>query len=323
MPEFYLPPILRMVIMDLPPLKDCDPCCPGFHIAVAPESPLDRYKGAEVYWSHNDTDYVAIVTVPQEAVVGISTDVLAAPASCYAGYWDEENFVTMEMRGAGVLATVSEEDVLVDGQNIFFIGGEIIAARVITQIDDNHYKLSSLLRGRRDTVFAWGNHAVEEPVVLLDSSVVSFSANLADVGALRYFKAASPNAVLADVIAQQTVVGGSRLRPFSPVHVQGTRNTANDLVIRWTGRSRARARLLGPALPHSCCCEEDWWFIEILDPGDLTVIKRTMEVKDARSAIYTAIQQTADGLTPGNDVIIDIMQGSKILGRGNVLRYTL
>lgn len=321
--NLYVPPHLFWAQLDLPSMVDGEAGGPGFSIAAASQTPLDRWPGAEVYWSHDDTNFVLLGRLIEEATMGIALTALGNVETCYAGYWDRTNTVDIEMRGSGIPVTVTEDDVLEDSLNFAMLGGEIIAFRTATQIDGNAYRLSHLLRGRRDTRAGMSDHAIGETFVLLNSAVGNFEANFADIGATRYMRVVPAGGLVTDFDSVSAELSGSRLRPFAPVHVKGTRDGDQNLTITWVARSRARARLLGPARPRACFCEEDRWWLDLYDPAAPTVILRTVEVFDATETIYTAAQQTADGFTPGDPVEVDIARYSKILGIGNVVRYTL
>ena len=61
--------------------------------------------------------------------------------------------------------------------------------------------------------------------------------------------------------------------------------------------------------------------VDIVVPGSPDVV-RTIDATDIE-ADYTAAQQTADGLTPGNAVTARIYQVSATVGRGYVLEGTV
>lgn len=323
MVSFYAAPNLTFAILDLPPIRgDEDAVAPGFWVAAAAEAPTERFSGAEVFWSRDDQTYVSVGSVLTEATMGRTTTELAAPKSCYAGYWDRENTVDIEL-SSGFLSSVDDEDVLTDGKNFALLGAEIIAFRDVTQIDEVTWRLSHLLRGRRNTQDTYDLHEIGEVFTLLDDALAPIPSNLSDVGATRFVKVVAVGGDVIDAVSVEIELSGARLRPFAPVHVTGERDGSANLTIRWVPRTRAAARLLGPAIPHACFCEEDRYLLDLFDPAAPSTVVRTVEVEDALETIYTATQQTADGITPGAPVIVEVARASRIFTKGTAARYTV
>lgn len=312
MVDLYVPAAIHWQVLDLPSLRDCDPCCPGVWVVAARTAPRERWRGAEVFVSRDDSVYESFGSVLRESTVGFTSTVLGDVQSCYQGYVDRANSVDVDIFGGKNLFTVTEDDFL-DGANLALIGGEIVRFQDVEQIDEASFRLTTLLRGRSDTLFYSGDHVAGEQFALLDPSTMLYvPLNLSDVGAERYFKVVSPAGSVPDAESRTFIPFGSSLRPFSPCHVTGSRNVADDLLIRWTPRTRARARLLSPARARSCCCEEECYVVEVMSGS---TVLRTLEVEGAREATYTASQQTSDGLTPGDPVTIRVFGFSKIIGR--------
>jgi hypothetical protein len=99
--------------------------------------------------------------------------------------------------------------------------------------------------------------------------------------------------------------------PRSPVHVKGTRDTSNNLTIEWTGRTRTPVTGLAELVPMGESVEA--YDIDIIVGGNPV---RTITATTT-NAPYTAAEQTADGITPGNPVTLNIYQLSSTRGRGH------
>lgn len=315
MVDLYIPSTISWRILDIPPLRDCDPCCPGIWIAASRSTRREIWSGAEIFISPDDTTFESLGPVNVESVMGLTMTQLGNVESCYRGYWDRINTVDVEVDGRGELFSVTEDAVLL-GHNFAMVGQEIIGFRDVEQLDINQYRLSYLLRGRYDSIHFAGDHSTIEEFTLIDTArLTHVGRNLSEIGAQRYYKVVPNGGGIADFPSRQFTLAGNQLRPWAPTMILGDRNSGNDLRISWTPRTRARVRLLSPIRARSCCCEDELYEIDILDPLDATNILRTIKIDGMREAVYTAAQQTADGLTHGNDVDMIVFEVSKVVGR--------
>ncbi len=321
MVDLYVPSSLQWTVLDLPPLRDCRACCPGIWIGASRTSRREIWNGAELFISRDASVPESAGSILREATLGFATTALADVPECYRGYVDRENSVDVEVSGAGFLESVTEDDLFAGANRAFLGSGEVIGFQDVEQIDDQTFRLTNLLRGRRGTEIFTGAHVAYEEFALLDlDRLLYLELNTSEIGALRYLKVVPAAGSAADVEWRAYTPGGSALRPFAPTHVTGVRNASDDVEIRWVPRSRALGRLLGPARLRACCCSDDIFEIEVLDGA--TVV-RTIRVEGDRVATYTAVQQNADGLTPGNPVTIDLYEISSVVGRSFPRRAVL
>ena len=109
---------------------------------------------------------------------------------------------------------------------------------------------------------------------------------------------------------------GESLKPFSPVNIEGERDGSDNLTITWLRRGRIGQELpSGADIPLSE--ESEAYEVDILDDAvSPHTVLRTIEVT-SESASYTAAEQTADGLTPGDAVTVRVYQISASVGRGH------
>ena len=104
---------------------------------------------------------------------------------------------------------------------------------------------------------------------------------------------------------------GRNLKPFSPVHVKGTRNGSGDLTISWIRRSRVDGEWRdGVGIPLGE--ESEAYEVDILDGS--TVV-RTIEATSP-SASYSAADQVADFGSAQSSMDVKIYQLSAVVGRG-------
>ena len=112
--------------------------------------------------------------------------------------------------------------------------------------------------------------------------------------------------VVADAQAWERTLGGMTVLPPRVVDIEGTRDGSNNLTVTFERQTRRRLQFLDQAV--SLDEDEEEYEVQAYDGSD--VVRR--ETVTTRSWSYTAAEQTTDGLTPGNDVDIDIKPKSKI-----------
>jgi hypothetical protein len=145
----------------------------------------------------------------------------------------------------------------------------------------------------------------------LASGLVDFAAGaLGDLGVSRTYKTVSTG--LGDGTVQTLVSQLRTLRPYAPVHIAGARDGSNNLTLTWTRRTRLGGHwqdLIDVPLGENSEAYE----VDILDGGSVI---RTITGLSSPTAEYTAVQQAADGLTPGDPVTMEVFQLSDLVGRG-------
>jgi hypothetical protein len=289
----------------------------GFYWAVDAASSV--WRGADIQRSIDAGD--TYTTLSGAAVRAIGGTVAVALPDGPVGYMDEGNEIEVALiYGGHQLAGVTEE-VMFAGANTFWLGtadgssGEVIGFRDAELVTPGVYRLSGLLRGRRGTDHAMASHGPDEVFVLLSVSTVGRSDyGSAEWNAARLYRAPSvlQEAVDADVISFTNT--GEALRPFSPVHVTGTRDGSNNLTVEWIRRSRTYAGGLAGPVPLGE--ESERYEVDVWRAG---ILKRTI-ASSSEVVVYTAADQTTDGYTPGDAVTVDVYQLSATRGRGHARR---
>lgn len=185
---------------------------------------------------------------------------------------------------------------------------------------EGQYVLTNLLRGRRGTEHAIQTHGSDELVAFIpEGSLGSLDYGVSDWNLLRHYLALGPGQELGDPVLIHEFTGtGERLKPRSPVHVAGTRDGSNNLTLTWVRRDRAYTPPIGYGeTPLSEVGEA--YEVDIIVGGNVV---RTISATTP-TASYTAAQQTADGITPGNPVSGEVFQLSAVRGRGHELAFTV
>jgi hypothetical protein len=239
--------------------------------------------------------------------------------------WDRVSTLTIDVLGGAPPTSSSEENVLLLGVNRAWIGGadgqdgEYIHYATVTPTGSpTQYVLSNLLRGRNGTEFATGAHGASERCVLF----VADAPDRADFGVgdwnlPRTYKATSILSDEDDTTPDEFTSTGESKRPLSPVHLSGSRDASNNLTIKCVRRTRLETPTLG-AGPVPLGETSEAYEFDILDGASPAAVLRTLIVTSP-TAVYTAAQQTADGLTPGDPVSLRVYQISDVRGRGRPL----
>lgn len=311
-PVIYMPPTVLLQVLDLPPMTEADTLRFGVYVGMCLHDRTATWLGATLYSSLDDVNFIRDRADRgfQQAVMG---EVDGAVAAGPHGYWDRTNTVTVRLYN-GELESKTEIEVL-NGANRAALGTEIIAFQTATLVSDYTYQLSTLLRGLRNTENDMV-HSDGDAFVLLSSAGIQFKEyDASAAGATRYFKAVAATADVDDIASQGELIYGLTRRPFAPCHIETSWDGSNNLTIDWQRRSRVPFRLFGP-LAAPLLETTEAYEIDILDGGDNVL--RTISAGSSKTATYTAAQQTADGLTPGDALTFQIFQIGDDVGRGRV-----
>lgn len=310
----------NLVLMDAPLLQDSD-VASGFYWAATGES--NGWRGVQV---RRSTD--AGITYAALADTGIKTPIGVVSGTLGDGptvIFDTTTILTVTLTSLNsALESVSELLVL-NGFNGAWIGsadgseGEVLQFQTATLISAGVFELTDLLRGRLGTEHAVASHGANEVFVLLQlGSLNSEDFGPGDWNKERLFK---PVTLLTDEVVttpQAFTNTGIRSKPLAPVLVTGSRNVSDDLTITWVRRTRLRVPGLGNG---STPLGETTEAYEI-DIFDGATIVRTISIT-VETTLYTAAQQTTDGLTPGDLVKLDVFQLSETKGRGYAAGATI
>ena len=305
-----------MELMDVPILQDSDNDA-GFYAATKGDSAL--YPGSAVFNSVDDVTYVRKATVLESAVFGTCTTTLGDWT--HGRVFDETNTVTVNV-GAGSLSSDTRDNVLHSlATNAMLIGSEMIQFRTANLTAPGIYVLSGLLRGCRGTEWAMTGHVASERCVLLQAAGVRRVAMVnTDLGLSRYYKGVTLGQGLSSATAVTFVDNAIGLKPFSPILFKAGRDASNNIVFEWQRRTRLAVRMIGPLGINVPLGEDtESYEIDIFSSSSYSTVVRTI-ASSTPTAAYTAAQQSADGLTPGNTIYARVYQRSATVGRGYPLQ---
>lgn len=314
----HLSPLADTLIelMDIPILVDADNDS-GFYVAAKGDAA--NYPGSVIVSSVNDVDYVQRAVFNAASVFGTCTTVL--------GDWtgprvfDETNSVTVDL-GEGELASSTRTAILNNqAVNAMLIGSELLQFRTATPVSAGVYKLTGLLRGGRGTEWAMVDHVADERAVLITAAGLRrIVLPNSDLGVPRYYKGVTIGAHESDVTPELFTDNAVGLKPFSPFDLRMVRDGSNNITGTFQRRTRLSVRTIGTlgiSVPLGETTEA--YDIDVFSDNTYTTVVRTISTATT-SFTYSAAEQTADGLTPGNTVYTEIFQRSAEVGRGYPLR---
>lgn len=315
-------PVALFVPMDIPllPDKESERIMYG---AVALESPTASWRGARVENGKTSAGpWFDWLSFRAESNMGYC--LTALPITGPLDQWDRETTFDVVMV-EGSLSSATADDVL-NGTNHLYVGtaegvGEIVAFVTATLIATNTYRLSQLLRGRRDTVDRMIVQTTGNKVVVLDELIKGKTYGEDQHNQPRYFGAVPRNAnqTIDDVPKVGPVIRTSRpLRPFSPTYVRGAWDGSNNLTLSWIRRTRKYFNLFATSGAPMDADSEKY---EVNFYRNDDVLARTVTVTGETFYAYSAAAQTGDGLTPGPGngyvTIYQLNRGMDNPGRGN------
>ncbi|MEK6745499.1 MAG: glycoside hydrolase TIM-barrel-like domain-containing protein [Pseudomonadota bacterium] len=300
-------PQTKLELLDLPlfPSDDNDKSI----IRLAGAGLASGWGGAVIYRSDdNGANYSRFSSIENPAAIGTASTVLASASSAV---FDEQNIVTVILLGNSQPQSVTELAVL-NGANAALLGDEIIQFKTATLVSEGKYTLSGLLRGRLGTEWAISGHVAGERFALLDGALDKQVISNNMIGLLRQYKAVTVGNSLTSAGAQDFTYNGIALKPYSPVHITGTRDSSGNLTINWIRRTRSGGDWRDSVdVPLNEVSE--LYDVEILNGA--TIIRSILGLTSP-TASYSATEQTTDFGSPQASVSIKIYQISAAVGRG-------
>ena len=307
-------PETRLELLDIPPLPNDVEAVGILRVALAPEG--ENWLGAVVYRSTDGGEtggntFEILTGSEAEQAIGGAVTLLPAPAGP-VNVFDIVNTVDVVLL-SGELSSTTELGVF-NGANVAVLGDEIIQFQTATLIGQNKYRLSKLLRGRLGTEHEVGTHALAERFVFLSSTIDRIGVQSSLIGLGLHYKAVSVGGTLGTTPEQPFTYTGKTLKPFSPVHIEGERDTpaANDWSVSWIRRTRLGGTWQdGVDVPLNE--ETELYHVQVMDGGSPV---RTIEDITTPSFVYTEAQQIEDFGAAQSSITLKVYQVSAIVGRG-------
>jgi len=229
--------VVVLLVLDLPAvLEAAGGTTPGLVVLAARAAAGDRWQGASALLSRDGgITWGEATTLAAEAVVGTAVSWLPpGPLS----RWDERSTVDVELSRPVALSSLSRNAVHLGG-NRALLGGEILHFRSAEQVGPRAWRLSGLLRGRRDTAAAVSLHAVGEAFVLLDEAATWLPLTIADRDLPLQARGLPAGGDLLDAVGRTVRPVFANLRPFAPAKLSAVREENGDITVRAIPRVRA------------------------------------------------------------------------------------
>jgi hypothetical protein len=278
--------------------------------------------GSRVFKSIDGSSFASVGDVFTQAVMGVASTALGDVANPYV--WDEVNTVTVSV--SGTLSSSTRDAMQADPSiNLFALksgdGWEYFRARTASLLSPNHYLLSGLIRGVRGTEPFIDGHVVGDKFVVLSTSgMIRIPGSSAEIGLERFYRGVTLGASSQASIPFTNEAAG--LKPFSPTRLTAERDSAGDITISWSRRTRYGVRYGGSGGTLAPLAESsEVYQVDIYDGSDVV---RTLS-STSESVVYTAAQQTTDfgGAVAAGDLDAEVFQISAAVGRGYGHRATV
>jgi hypothetical protein len=267
----------------------------------------DGWAGSAVYRSDDGgSNYALMQTITAQSTIGAVLNIIPA-GTVYA--WDNISTIDVLLT-FGQLQSVTDIAVL-NGANVCVIGDEVLQFQTATLLDTNKYRLSGLLRGRLGTEWAVGSHIAGERFVMLTNALARELMASSGWGISKKFKPVTVGSTLGATTAQDFAYAARALKPYSPVHLAGSRS-AGDLTINWKRRTRIGGDWRD-AVDIPLSEEAERYEVDIMSG---VTLKRTITGLTSPTAVYTSAQQVTDFGAAQSSILVNVYQLSAAVGRG-------
>lgn len=298
--------------MNINSMRDADADI-GFYFAACPTAPDALWGGTVIYESRDSgATFQSIVSTDNPAPLGFVNNALGT----YPGgnTVDELNFIDVTLRWGSLTST--DYAGLLSGVNACVVGSEIIYFRNVTQIGDQRFRLTGLLRGRRGSEHAMTGHISSERFVFYSPAAwARYLPDASTIGLALQFRAATIGYPMEASQVKTLTNQGNGAKPYAPAHLGGGRNAAGDITLTWARRTRIGgdwANLIDVPLAETSEAYE----VEIYNSSAYTTVVRFIAGLSSQSATYLASDQVADFGSVRTTLYFRIYQMSSVIGRG-------
>jgi hypothetical protein len=335
----YTPAPVILQVLDVPSLTDAEVRSWGVYVAACNMDPAGEWRGVTLFYGKNDANLTHQFDLHGEAtmgrVVAIDLDIFGADTH----HWDNRSTIDVSMWN-GTLAGSTDLDVL-NGANRMIINregvdtpeviGYVNAALVGTDPDHGGpvYRLSRLLRGRRNTftamAFEWD---VEDICTFINSAVQFAPLSAAEFKKTVFYRAVPAGANSSSYTSQALDFQAKTLIPWDPVNLNisppfGQRDDNSSLTFTWSRRTRAIDRLFteasDPDLLNPLVEAPEKYVFELMDQISHTQVTKKVIVVDSSSVtVLGGGMKAALGLGwSALPVSFRVVQASPLVGKGD------
>lgn len=315
----------QLLLANIPLLRDEDDAngtSLRIYGAAGPLASGGGFTGATVFRSPDAATWSSFLPISNAMAWGRTVGALPDHP---AEYTDTTNTLRVRMvNGATRLNSATAAQVLEGANPAILVNPsgavEVIQYTTVVSEPDGSYSLTGLLRGRRGSDWTTGSHAAGELFVLAEPAFWSATTlPLGQLGISQSIRTATLGSVFANLPISTSSFNGEAEKPWSPVHVAGTRDGSNNLSISWVRRSRIGGEWMDGTETVPLGEASEAYQVDVMSGA---TVLRTIAVT-AATAVYSAANQTADGITPGAPVTVRVYQMSETVGRGHKAEATI
>lgn len=227
--------------------------------------------------------------------------------------FDKDHTIDIRMFTGTPPTTAVNDLAVLNGANVALLGKEIIQWVNSTDLGDNIFRLSRLLRGRLGTELFMNSHVSGETFVILDTdSVRRVVQNTNDTNVQRFFRILGAGLPLYSSVVTPVINTGFSQKPWKASQIRSSRDGPGEITTTWYRRTRINIEwqdFVDVPLGQ----EQESYEIDILNNAGVVV--RTLETTTT-TAVYTVADQTTDFGGIQSAVAIIIYQMSNLVGRG-------
>jgi hypothetical protein len=278
---------------------------------------------ATLYQSTDGNAWPVFSTFANFADWGSATTVLGDTVAAFAT--DYLNTVSYAPTAGSATPTSCTYLDMMNGVNPVLVGREIIQFQTATRNADGSYTLSILLRGRRGTEWACGEHVLGELVVMLEvTKIQPGRLSLAQRGVTTLWKLVPSGRFLDSTTADSFAYRAFDLMPYAPVNAKRGISGSN-LVLTWVRRTRLGGLLVDGTDTAPLGEESEAYEVYLMPSADVSLFDPTVPATYTRAFLgltsatltYTATQMTTDGFDITTSILYAVIyQISAVVGRG-------
>ena len=250
-----------------------------------------------------------------QGVLEVARASLATPKLGLASWmvFDKDHSIDVRMFTGTPPSSAANDLAVLNGANVGLLGKEIFQWVNSTDLGNNVFRLSRLLRGRLGTELFMNSHVVGETFVILDTdSIRRVIQNSNDTNVQRFFKIVGAGLPAHSATVTPFVNTGFSQKPWKVAIIRSSRDGPGEITIDFHRRTRISIEwqdFVDVPLGE----ETERYEMDILNNAG-TVI-RTLE-SSTEEFIYTVADQTTDFGSAQANVAIRIYQLSNLVGRG-------
>lgn len=206
------------------------------HLLIAAAGAAAGWRRAELRVSFDGgASWVGAGRTALPATMGSAATALPAGVPALL---DLGNTVEVQLLNDALWLESRSNAALAGGANLALLGAELIQFGTVEPLGERRFRLSRLLRGRRGTEWAVGEHAAGESFVLVEAeNLAKIEGTPSQLGTEVRVAAHGIGDGDEGVSATHALMGEA-LRPPSPVHLGARRRADGGITIHWVRRSR-------------------------------------------------------------------------------------